>query len=286
MKSIKIVGAMNVKNEEWIIEYSLTALSQIVDEIVIVDDGSIDKTVDIIKKFDKVTDLYLKPINGLRTEIADWNRLTRMAQKRGADWILYIDADEVFEPKMKVKIRELVKREDAGEYRFRKITLWHGLKYYRSDRPEEYSPFGDKLLNPILVKNYHSLKWVDKPLWKKILRFFFYGEKFYPFVPQYGRYGIKGQIGKKIYVDDIIALHFNAVDFSRYIKEKFEYFYWEIKSKPRRSCPEMIQWIMKKIDETNLYLSPVKKEWLWGFEHLIKLPPGVKLDENNIYFLS
>ena len=280
---MKIVGAMNVKNEEYIIEYSLTALSEIVDEIVVVDDGSTDRTVDIINKFKKVTNLFCKKPGKKRTEIRDWNMLTRFAGEREANWILYIDADEILEPKAKYEIRKLVEDRSVGEYWFRKITLWKGFDYYRVDNPEEFIFYGQRRgMNPILVRYSPHLKWYDIPLWKKIARFLIRGEKFYPMVPQYGRYFFDGAEGKKVYVDDIVALHLCAVDFSRFMRDKFKYFYWQTKTKPRTSCDDMIKWIMRKVDESTLKLAAVKKEWLWGFEHLIKLPQPQILESVHI----
>jgi glycosyltransferase involved in cell wall biosynthesis len=54
----KIVGVYRIKNEERWIAKSLESISDICSEVVILDDGSTDKTVEICSKHDKVVDIY------------------------------------------------------------------------------------------------------------------------------------------------------------------------------------------------------------------------------------
>ena len=46
---------MPVKNEEWIIERSLSSASIWADKIIVSDQGSTDRTVEIARRFPKVT---------------------------------------------------------------------------------------------------------------------------------------------------------------------------------------------------------------------------------------
>lgn len=78
---------MIVKNEESCLRRCLDSLTGIVDEIIIVDTGSTDKTVEIAKEFDAI----IKPYQW-KNDFADArNYALSFATK---DWILVLDADE------------------------------------------------------------------------------------------------------------------------------------------------------------------------------------------------
>ncbi|WP_270407382.1 glycosyltransferase [Paenibacillus timonensis] len=78
---------MIVRNEEDCITRCLASVQDVVDEIVIVDTGSTDKTIEICKAF------------GARIELFPWNDSFADARNYGIDkatgeWILWMDADE------------------------------------------------------------------------------------------------------------------------------------------------------------------------------------------------
>jgi glycosyltransferase involved in cell wall biosynthesis len=78
---------MIVKNEEKYLEECLLSVKDIVDELVIVDTGSTDRTIEIAKKYDAL--LYnFKWAN-------DFSAARNFALKQcTGEWILYLDADE------------------------------------------------------------------------------------------------------------------------------------------------------------------------------------------------
>ncbi len=79
--------SMIVKNEEKYLEECLDSIKDLADEIVIVDTGSTDKTVEIAKKFNaKIYDFNW---------INDFSAARNFAlSKSNGKWILYLDADE------------------------------------------------------------------------------------------------------------------------------------------------------------------------------------------------
>src|SRR3989344_221633 len=91
---MKLVAILRIKNAISTVEECLGKLSSLVDEIVVVDNGSTDGTLEAYKKFPKIKELlHTEGFHQGRDQIM----LLDAAKARGADWILLIDADEVFE---------------------------------------------------------------------------------------------------------------------------------------------------------------------------------------------
>lgn len=90
-----IVGLMPIRNEEWIIDFSLRNLSKICNEIIIADQNSDDKSRDICCKFKNVTIIENKEnfhSNNVRKLLLNFAR-----KKYSGKSVLYInvDADEI-----------------------------------------------------------------------------------------------------------------------------------------------------------------------------------------------
>lgn len=112
-KSVSL--CMIVKNEEKFLEKCLNSVLDIVDEIIIVDTGSTDKTVDIAKKFNAQVFNY------------EWNDSFSDARnfslsKATKDWILIMDGDDVFEENDKNKFKDLLKTTEYDGYFFKTIS--------------------------------------------------------------------------------------------------------------------------------------------------------------------
>ncbi len=87
MKKLKISAVLVVKNEEKNLERCLASVKDLADEIIIVDEQSTDKSLEISKKFtDKIfthkSSGFVEPARNFAIE------------KATADWILVLDADE------------------------------------------------------------------------------------------------------------------------------------------------------------------------------------------------
>ena len=95
-----ITLSMIIKNEEEYLEGCLASIEKIVDEIVIVDTGSTDKSVSIAKKY------------GAKIYHLDWENDFAAArnyalEKSNGDWILYLDADERLSVNSLDKVKEI-----------------------------------------------------------------------------------------------------------------------------------------------------------------------------------
>lgn len=104
---VTISLCMIVKNEEDTLERCLKSVQNIADEIVIVDTGSTDKTKEIAARFtDKIVDFeWIDDFGAAR------NYSFSQAEK---EYVLWLDADDVFEEKDRVKLIELKKTLDPS----------------------------------------------------------------------------------------------------------------------------------------------------------------------------
>jgi len=92
---------MIVKNEEQFLEQCLNSVKSLVDEIIIVDTGSNDKTKEIAKKFtNKIHDFtWCDNFSAARNE---------SLKHATGDWILVLDADETISERDHQKVKELL----------------------------------------------------------------------------------------------------------------------------------------------------------------------------------
>ncbi len=102
---IQLSACLIVKNEAILLPYCLESICTFVDEIIVVDTGSNDNTVEIahsygaqIYRFAWVNDFS-----------AARNESLRHAK---GEWILYVDADEAIDAVNAAKIREIITRKD------------------------------------------------------------------------------------------------------------------------------------------------------------------------------
>ena len=100
------------KNEEKHIEQCLNSVKDLVDEIIIVDTGSTDKTIEITKNFSKAK---IFRFNWIDDFSAARNESLKHATR---DWILVLDADETLDEEGKKTIKELVNDKENDAFLF------------------------------------------------------------------------------------------------------------------------------------------------------------------------
>ena len=125
--------------EEW-----LKCFEKLVDEIVVVDNGSTDGTFEILKQHPKVVDVVqTKGFDEGRDKI----RLYTMARKRNPDWCLWLDIDEIFEEKIsREDLNVLMNQSTYNKASFRRFHFTTGDSFAASFFWLIYSANHDRIL--------------------------------------------------------------------------------------------------------------------------------------------
>lgn len=97
---------MIVKNEEANLAKCLESVKDVVDEMIVMDTGSTDRTVDIAQEY------------GAKVPFFTWCDNFSTARNEAlkfvtGDWVLVLDGDETLEPKIVPQIKEIMNNEDA-----------------------------------------------------------------------------------------------------------------------------------------------------------------------------
>ena len=145
MKDFKISAICITKNEEKNILRSIESYKNIVDEIIIIDTGSIDNTVNICKEL------------GCKVYEYKWEDDFSIARNQALEkaqypYILFLDADEYFDPYLSIESKDILetimKDESIEGLRFlchnidnkdnRNIYNSYNLKFFRNNKMLNY----------------------------------------------------------------------------------------------------------------------------------------------------
>lgn len=104
MAKLSVVAV--TRNEQDIIGQCLESVKW-ADEIMVVDSRSMDKTVEIAKKYtNKIFNVSQRDAPS-----ANINKNLGMEKATG-DWILFLDADEIMTPEVRAEIEEVLRKDD------------------------------------------------------------------------------------------------------------------------------------------------------------------------------
>jgi len=157
MKKFKIVVHCLVKNEENFIWYAINSVLPFVDKIMIWDNDSTDKTIEIIKSIHSPKIEFEEHKATTREEIAHLRQ--KMLDKTSADfdWLFILDGDEIWSSKSIAKVIESIKKHPQIETIVTRTFNLVGDIYHRL--PEKFGnyTFLDK-------KGHFSLRFVNLKL--------------------------------------------------------------------------------------------------------------------------
>ena len=112
---------MIVRDEEKYLEQAIKSVQELVDEIIIVDAGSLDRTVAVARKYTPNVFSY-KWDN-------DFSKARNFAlSKATKEWILVLDADEVLSKEDHLVIKELTKSKGYDAYTFVQVSYTNDRK--------------------------------------------------------------------------------------------------------------------------------------------------------------
>jgi len=118
-----ISAIVHTYNEEQNIRKCLNSLEW-VDEIIVVDNGSQDKTLDIAKK-------YTEKI--FKTDLQDFSEIRNLGmEKTVGDWVLFVDTDERVTAFLKTELEALVALSDCSAYAISRRNIIFGKEISNS----------------------------------------------------------------------------------------------------------------------------------------------------------
>lgn len=126
---------MIVKNEEHrYLKRVLSEAKEYITDAVIIDDGSEDNTTALCKEI-----LSPLPVHLIENKESSFHTEWQLRYQQwtetiatNPDWILSLDADEIFEEKFKYAVRELIEQDKYDMYSFRLYDFWDE-EHYRED---------------------------------------------------------------------------------------------------------------------------------------------------------
>jgi glycosyltransferase involved in cell wall biosynthesis len=211
------------KNEEKMIKACLESV-KFADEIILADNGSTDKTIEIAKKYtDKIIKYEGQDFSGLRN---------RAMEEAKGDWVLYVDADErVLEP-LKLEILKLVQDDEYSAYAISRTNIIFGQKV-------DFGPYKkDRMIR--LFKKDQFKTWIGK-------------------VHETGSF--EGKLGYT--KNSMLHLTHRDVD-SILINKTFEWSRIDAKLRFDSGHPKMSGWRFIRILVTETFYYGIKRKGFWG----------------------
>jgi glycosyltransferase involved in cell wall biosynthesis len=287
---MKLLACVLAKNDEMVIGKCLERLSESADGIVVLDDGSTDRTLEIAKSFDKVIKIFANPPYKEWKPVRNIKMILNYVSEIKPEWILVTDSDDILDKRFAGEKEKLLNDPKAGRYHFREITLWGSNKHYRVDKPEWYSR--TKGRTPYLMRWDEDFTYIEryKPFPMNYLKWFrkqwmvgivkrwvphnwfrkketrigkILSEVFWPSdYMDYTNIFFEGYKGKEIEIP-LVRLHYHFADMKYGWKKHMTYALLSstIQHRTPGEIPEIVNWAAAKLDDEGIVLRDVEPEW-------------------------
>lgn len=229
---MKLSVIVLTKNEETQIKGCLDSIHELADEIIVVDSGSTDKTLEVAKKYnakifiDKSDDFSVKRNLGL--------------EKAGGEWVLCVDADERATVELQGEIKSLL-RQDYGARAGITAYKIPRKNFYLGNNEWPYIELVERLFKKNTLKGWKG-QIHESPM-------------------------VDGQIGElKNYL-----LHYTHRDLSSMIEKTIEWSKIEAKLRFEAGHPPVVWWRFPRVMLTEFYRSYIgQKGWKAGAVGIIE----------------
>jgi Glycosyl transferase family 2 len=163
-KRHRLTLSMVVRNEaDRYLRRVLQSAREYISDAVIIDDNSTDNTVQVIEE--ELKGIPLKIVRNKESKFSNEIELRKQqweeTVKTNPEWILSLDADQIFEDRFKNKVQRMLAARDADIYYFRWFDFWDE-EHYRDDK----FWCGHKNYYPMLVRYKPNMEyqWKETPL--------------------------------------------------------------------------------------------------------------------------
>jgi len=148
------------KNEEAFLALCLEHIEPYVDEIIVVDNGSTDKTKEIASRFAKVK-LFDYPVTNNMAEVRNFS-----LSKATGDFFLQIDADEIYPASEMKKIREFIETADGKGFISARVH-YKNLAWRSGYAQKDFGHYPDRIYKREVVEGYRGVLPIDMTYVKK-----------------------------------------------------------------------------------------------------------------------
>jgi glycosyltransferase involved in cell wall biosynthesis len=241
---VRLVALMPARNEDWILDFSLSCLEGFVDDVVVLDDGSIDATPQIVSAHGAVCIPGEAGGFALKRQI-----LLDKGREIGGTHFLFLDADEVLTANLRGVLRDACAKAKPGQ---RLLLNW--LAMWRS-------PFCYRYDSSVWTNNFKDFIYVDNQVDSFDTSVFIHEPRTPACEAMSERLSLEGGV-----------MHYQFVPWVRLLNKQAWYRCLERVKFPEKNDEEINGTYSVAVDETGLAWRPIRASWITGYT----IPAGIE----------